>query len=86
MSLDADELQQLREELHAPEPARRESAIRRLGAVVHAEAPAVLAEALTSESGPVRDQALALLEQMAGSGDASLEQIVAAVRGVGPGA
>lgn len=86
MPLDPDELRRLRDELRSAEPARRESAVRRLLAMVEASAPGVLVEALESESPEVREQALNLLERMAESGDETLEHIVAAVRGVGPGA
>lgn len=86
MALDPIELRRLREELRSAEPARRESAVRRLLAMVEASAPNVLLEALASESPEVRDQALDLLERMADSGDSTLEHIVSAVRGVGPGA
>jgi HEAT repeat protein len=86
MVLDPDELRRLREELRDTDPSRRESAVRRLLAMMEASAPTVLVEALGSESAGVREQALGLLEKMAESGDPVLQQVVAAVRGVGPGA
>lgn len=86
MVLDPDELRRLRDELRSMEPARRESAVRRLLAMVEASAPAVLLEALASDSPEVREQALQLLDRMADAEDVTLEHIVAAVRGVGPGA
>lgn len=86
MPLDPDELRRLREELRSAEPARRESAVRRLLALVEARAPGVLLEALGSDSPEVREHALELLERMAESGEPTLEHIVSSVRGVGPGA
>lgn len=86
MPLDPDELRRLREELRSAEPARRESAVRRLLALVEARAPGVLLEALVSDSPEVREHALELLESMAESGEPTLEHIVSSVRGVGPGA
>lgn len=86
MPLDAEELRRLREELAAVEPARRESAVRRIAAMMEASAPQVLVEALASDSREVRDQALALLERMAASDDPALQRVAAAVRGIGSGA
>jgi len=86
MMLDKDELLGLREELRSSDLSRREGAVRRLLSLVETSAPAVLIEALASDSAEVRDQALLLLERMAESGDPALRQVVAAVRGEGPGA
>lgn len=86
MILDRDELLGLREELRSSDASRREGAARRLLSLVETSAPALLIEALASDSAEVRDQALLLLERMAESGDVALRQVVAAVRGEGPGA
>lgn len=86
MSLDPEELRRLRSQLQTGDAAARESAVRRLAAMVQASAPDVLVEALASDSVEVRRHALELLEQMAESDDPTLARIVAAVRGVGQGA
>lgn len=86
MLLDAEELRRLQEELASAEPARRESAVRRIAAMMEASAPELLIEALASDTREVRDHALRLLEGMAASGDPALQRVADAVRGVGPGA
>lgn len=86
MSLDPAELRRLREELQSADPARKESAVRRLTAMVHASAPGVLLDALGSDSVEVRQQASQLLDRMAESGDPSLEAVVTTIRGFGAGA
>ena len=86
MVLDPDELRRLRDELRSDDASRREGAVRRIAAMVEASAPRVLIEALASDSAEVRDQALVMLERMAESGDPLLQQVVAGVRGLGPGA
>lgn len=86
MVLDREELVRLRRQLRSADPEQRASAIRRMIGLVEASAPALLVEALASDSAEVRDQALVLLERMAESGDPGLRQVVEAVRGIGPGA
>lgn len=86
MALDREELLRLKGQLRSPDPAERESALLRLIALVETSAPALLTEALASDSAEVRDQALLLIERMAESGDPGFTQVAESVRGVGPGA
>lgn len=83
---DQEEMLRLREDLRSDDPERRGGAVRRLQSMVQAKAPTLLLEALESDSVEVREQALVLLARMAESDDPTLQQVVTAVRGAGPGA